>query len=71
METLVILDYSIGGVFIYDLEESEDVLSVLKKHNHKESECAWMYTSNFILHDERKKQINISKLKVNYGNNQL
>lgn len=71
METLVVLDYSVGGVFIYDLEKSEDVLSVLKKHNHKESECSWMITSWFTLHDKRKKQVNISKLKVNYGNNQL
>lgn len=53
METLVVLDYSIGEVCYYDLLPEENVLKKLAAMGHKESECSYMVTEHLVIRDNR------------------
>lgn len=52
-EELVVIDYSVGSVFIYDISTSTDVNNFLKKHNHNSDECSWMWSSHIQVYDNR------------------
>lgn len=53
MEKIVILDYSVGDVHVYDLPKEVSAEEFMDKSEHKTSECSWMTLPqefNIIIH---------------------
>lgn len=48
---VVVLDYSTSGVYIYDYDGS-NILDFLDNHGHNDSECSYMFTSDFNIYIE-------------------